>query len=1582
MSNSRKATAISDTTKSPESAVVMLRATRGSSTNYLAWVEYLIDALGPKFGNLASVLKTNKPYVVPKIKPSDYLGDEENEVGGVEGNDGEAGDGGVELTEANKRELKLRAIAARTAEIKELRREYPKFYNSIWETMSQDSRQMAQAHTDYADAYAKEDPNELLRIVRETHFTNVNGGGAATQTIEDLITKQQELATLKQKPGESVAVFKKRFDDLLKTLKGMGAPEQSEPQLAMSFLLKLDPVRHGSMIVELRNQAARGVEYPNTLKKAYDLASQWYTAVQERSASGDMSSVFVACDRVQLMKPTGGTGNNNKKPPHQERKGSGGGASSSTTDSKSKSSSTAAAKGSEMSGSGDGKKTSGDGSSKGKGSVSGSENRKCFLCKQPGHLIANCPMNPYNQGNETNLLTAVVGEVDACDNDTDDDSNEQVYSEEGYLYYPEQSTSNMMMTCRMHSGSTHPPHPCAVSPVLMFHDNEVLFDCAAGRSVIKCRDLLHDIQPAHVVATIGGVNKDSEGLIVSEEGVFADLGKVGVSSDSVANILSQAELLDKGYKVSYNSVQDQYNVQGTEKNWTFTRKSLPNGRKSPFYSCRILVTTVQDNMRRYTTREVKQAQKAIDFQRALGYPSTKTTLQILSKGVVNCNVTASDVRNAEAIYGPSVAALKGKTKTKSAAIATPVVAPRVTQVQQTMQADIMFIKGMPFVVAVLSPLGLVMCVPVSDRSTSAIAKALKSIISHGRSRDFDIREVRADGEGGIGASADNLRAEGIIVTIAGPGEHAPVVERMIQTIKARVRAFENVLPFVMPRAVLTGCVLSVVRNINLQPNSQSTDGVSPHEQFTGIKLDAKRDLRCACGDYVQARVPVTDNSLQTRTDGCIVLYPTGSTTGSVAMLKLSTMKQVIRDQFVVLPMPDQVIAHLTGLASRQGFTRGGDEPLGAAGTADDDADDDQAGGDALQQLAPLPDMMPIAPPVIANHDMQQIPPLPLDDMAPAAGVIPDDGGLDEQPYSVRSSLRIATKRQQGTYEPQYVFVSNPMQFCNALRYQLQRRVDWHDADFAFTMSVRAALRERTEEAETVIFAELQQMLDKQVWHGVHTKNLTHAQRKAIIRSSMFLKDKYFASGVFEKFKARLVAGGDQQDKLLYEDLSSPTAATTSVFCIAAIAAAERRGVISIDIGGAFLNAKISATGVKVHMRLDKLMASMLIKLDASYIEFMQQDGTIVVELDRALYGCVEAAYLWYKELVSKLKQYGFVENPYDCCIFNMIGKSGSQITIALHVDDLMVTCIDQEELMKFKLYLDSVYPETKMHEGKTLDYLGMTFDFTALGEVKITMQNCVDDILSGCGVTKKRKTPAASTLFDIRGDAPKLTEEDAKYFHTHVAKVLYLAKRVRPECLTAVAFLATRVHACDVDDLAKLRRLLGYILATKERGIVLKVGDHMNVKAYIDAAYGVHTDSGKSHTGCTIVLGNGGPVFARSSKQKIVTKSSTEAELVAVSDSASQAIHVRNFIKAQGYETGPAVIYQDNLSCLALMKRGGPGSERSRHINIRHFWVKERVDDGEICFEHLSTQMMDVNALTKPVQGAQFERERKGLTNW
>lgn len=92
----------------------------------------------------------------------------------------------------------------------------------------------------------------------------------------------------------------------------------------------------------------------------------------------------------------------------------------------------------------------------------------------------------------------------------------------------------------------------------------------------------------------------------------------------------------------------------------------------------------------------------------------------------------------------------------------------------------------------------------------------------------------------------------------------------------------------------------------------------------------------------------------------------------------------------------------------------------------------------------------------------------------------------------------------------------------------------------------------------------------------------------MIRSHMLMKDKYKSDGTFEKWKARLVAGRDTQDKSIYEDLSSPTICLDSVFTIIAIAACEKRKICTIDITGMYLEC-VLPHGDDIYMVIDPLV---------------------------------------------------------------------------------------------------------------------------------------------------------------------------------------------------------------------------------------------------------------------------------------------------------------------------------------------------------------------------------------------------------
>jgi hypothetical protein len=215
-------------------------------------------------------------------------------------------------------------------------------------------------------------------------------------------------------------------------------------------------------------------------------------------------------------------------------------------------------------------------------------------------------------------------------------------------------------------------------------------------------------------------------------------------------------------------------------------------------------------------------------------------------------------------------------------------------------------------------------------------------------------------------------------------------------------------------------------------------------------------------------------------------------------------------------------------------------------------------------------------------------------------------------------------------------------------------------------------------------------------------------------------------------------------------------------------------------------------------------------------------------------------------------------------------------------------------------------------------------------------------------------------------------------FHHNTAKLLFAAKRARPDLQLTVSFLCTRVRAPDVDDYKKLGRLMKYLRATIGLPLILGINASGKIRWYVDAAFAVHNDM-KSHTGAMMTMGQGAS-GAQSSKQKLSTKSSTEAESVGVDDNISQVIWCRYFLEAQGEVISDNIVYQDNQSAMKLERNGTKSSgKRMRHINIRYFFVTDRIAAGELNVEYCPTLDMIGDYFTKPLQGSLFRKFRNTI---
>jgi hypothetical protein len=147
-------------------------------------------------------------------------------------------------------------------------------------------------------------------------------------------------------------------------------------------------------------------------------------------------------------------------------------------------------------------------------------------------------------------------------------------------------------------------------------------------------------------------------------------------------------------------------------------------------------------------------------------------------------------------------------------------------------------------------------------------------------------------------------------------------------------------------------------------------------------------------------------------------------------------------------------------------------------------------------------------------------------------------------------------------------------------------------------------------------------------------------------------------------------------------------------------------------------------------RLAELTVQTAPEIYQKYITVRNDNKPIIyVKLQKALYGCLRSALLFYLKLVEDLESDGFKINPYDPCIANKVFKN-KQFTITWHLDDLKLSHVDKNEVTKMIEWLESIYGQDMLiYRGKNHDYLGMDFDFTNPGEVEITISDYLKGVL-------------------------------------------------------------------------------------------------------------------------------------------------------------------------------------------------------------------------------------------------------------
>lgn len=211
-----------------------------------------------------------------------------------------------------------------------------------------------------------------------------------------------------------------------------------------------------------------------------------------------------------------------------------------------------------------------------------------------------------------------------------------------------------------------------------------------------------------------------------------------------------------------------------------------------------------------------------------------------------------------------------------------------------------------------------------------------------------------------------------------------------------------------------------------------------------------------------------------------------------------------------------------------------------------------------------------------------------------------------------------------------------------------------------------------------------------------------------------------------------------------------------------------------------------------------------------------------------------------------------------------------------------------------------------------------------------------------------------------------------------IRSLLYLSVNSRPDIAAAVSILARKISEPTQEDWLELKRVLKYLKGTENYFLRLSnSSEEPNVlKGYADANWAEDKTDRKSNSGYIFKL-NGGGISWSCRKQSCVSLSSTEAELIALSEACKEAIWLRKLLEdLQIKQINPTIIYEDNQSCLRIIK-DEKLSNRTKHIDTKIHFVKDYIDKNLTICEYCPSEKMVADMMTKPLPASTLEKFRK-----
>jgi hypothetical protein len=459
----------------------------------------------------------------------------------------------------------------------------------------------------------------------------------------------------------------------------------------------------------------------------------------------------------------------------------------------------------------------------------------------------------------------------------------------------------------------------------------------------------------------------------------------------------------------------------------------------------------------------------------------------------------------------------------------------------------------------------------------------------------------------------------------------------------------------------------------------------------------------------------------------------------------------------------------------------------------------------------------------------------------------------------------------------------------------------------------------------------------------------------VVGSKWVLRLKKDSEGRIDKHKARVVAKGFTQiEGVDYYETFAPVARLASIRTVLAIAARNEWKIDTFDFHSAFLNGEFDENE-EIYM-----------EQPPGYEEKDRRE--YVLRLLKTIYGLKQSSRKWYEIICRLMTELGFTRSESDPAVFYW-HEGDNRMAIVVHVDDCTIVGNSQELIDDIKRKINAKYAMTDL--GPTSWVLGIkitrNLDNHTLG---LSQTAYIDSILRRFNFTdlKPVSTPMDPTIRYSKTQCPETLEEKARMknipYREAVGALMYCAVATRPDISFAVALLSQFLENPGEVHWNGVKHIYKYLLGTKHLKLIF--GETKNsITGYTDAD-GATQEHRHAISGYAFLI-DGGAVSWFSRKQEIVTLSTAEAEYVAATHAAKEAIWLKRLItEIFNFPDDPITLHCDNQSAIALTKDNAHHS-RTKHIDIRYHFIRYSVQDGKINIIYCPTNENIADTLTKPL---------------